>query len=665
MQTPADVLADDGPLAVLIEGYARRQQQIEMAQAITAALENDESLICEAGTGTGKTFAYLIPAILSGRKTLISTATKHLQDQLFQKDLPLVRSAIGVPVNVALLKGRANYLCLYRLSNLEADGRFLSRHSLARLPAVRQWSQQTQRGDLSELTQLAEDSPLRPALTSNTENCLGQECPDYDSCFVFKARKRAADADIVVVNHHLFLSDMALRERGYGELLPAVDTVIFDEAHQLAELAAQFFSETLSSYQFLDLLKDTRTAYFAEAADLPELPAHLEALEKSVKDLRLLLGSKDQRTAWHVIAARQDLMDALVALRDKAAALHQLLEAFAQRGRALDNCFKRIDGILQMLDDFISLTTLRVGQVEPGADDYIQWVETRGQGFLLHRTPLNIAHVFQQRLADYDCRSVYTSATLAVNADFTHFASQLGLDEVKTALWHSPFDFARQAMLYIPPAMPQPREQNYTEQVIERAVPILELSQGRAFMLFTSHRALQEAAALIKARIDFPILVQGAAPRSELLENFRNTHHAVLLGTSSFWEGVDVKGQALSCVIIDKLPFAAPNDPVLQARLKKMEDQGGKPFLEYQLPQAVIALKQGIGRLLRDKNDYGVLMICDPRLKTRAYGCIFLQSLPAMPYARGLDDIAAFFARFEAGHGLRVAQGSAARFNYD
>ena len=637
MQTPTDVLADEGPLSELIEGYSVRQQQIEMAEAISAALENSESLICEAGTGTGKTFAYLIPAILSGRKTIVSTGTKHLQDQLFQKDLPLVQSAIGTPVNVALLKGRANYLCLYRLNALEDDSRFLNKQSIGKLLGVRQWSQQTTSGDLSELTQLEEDSPLRPAITSNTENCLGQECSEYSNCFVFKARKRAADADVIVVNHHLFLSDMALREQAYGELLPAVDTVIFDEAHQIAELASQFFSQTLSSYRFLELFRDSKAAYFSEAADLPDLLESLDTLDKAVRDLRLALGRYDKRAPWHAIKEQQEVMDALTVLQDKAYDVHQIMDAFAQRGKALDNCFRRIDSMLNMIDSFIEST----------ADEYIQWVETRGQGFLFHRTPLDIAEVFQLRLSEYDCQSVYTSATLAVNSNFSHFSGQLGLNEVKAEVWNSPFDFNKQALLYIPQGMPEPREQTYAAKVIERAVPILNLSRGRAFILFTSHRALKEAAELIKEKIDFPILVQGDAPRTELLENFRNTQHAVLLGTSSFWEGVDVKGQALSCVIIDKLPFAAPGDPVLQARLKKMEEQGGKPFMEYQVPEAVITLKQGIGRLIRDKDDYGVLMLCDPRLKTKSYGRVFLKSLPKMKQTSDPLDVERFFLNFE------------------
>ena len=637
MQTPTDILADDGPLSELIEGYAVRQQQTAMAEAISSALEHNESLICEAGTGTGKTFAYLIPAILSGRKTIISTGTKHLQDQLFHKDLPLVQKALGLACNVALLKGRVNYLCLHRLKGLEDDKRFLNRQSIGNLLAVRQWSQQTGSGDLSELTQLAEDSPLRPAITSNTENCLGQECADYEQCFVVKARKKALAADLTVVNHHLLLSDMALREQGFGELLPAVDTVIFDEAHQIAELASRFFGQTVSSYQFLELFRDTRAAYFAEAADLPDLLKNLDALDKSLRDLRLSLGRYDRRTAWHVMKAQPAVMDALTVVRSRAGEIHHILAAFAQRGKSLDNCYKRMDGILNMLDSFI----------ESGTDEYIRWLETTGQGFVFHRTPLDIAAIFQMRFAEYECQGVYTSATLAVNADFSHFAGQLGLQNVRAKVWESPFDFNKQTLLYLPPAMPEPRAQNYTEKLIEKAMPVLKLSQGRAFLLFTSHRALQEAAALIKERLDFPVLVQGQAPRTELLENFRQIRHAVLLGTSSFWEGVDVKGEALSCVIIDKLPFAAPADPVLQARLKKMEESGGQPFMEYQVPEAVITLKQGIGRLLRDKNDYGVLMICDPRLKTRAYGRIFLSSLPDMQHTQELKDIERFFQGFE------------------
>ena len=637
MQTPADILGEHGALAGLVPDFTVRPQQVEMAETIREAIDNGESLICEAGTGTGKTFAYLVPALQSGYKVVISTGTRHLQDQLFTRDLPLVRKAVGRPLNVALLKGRANYLCLYRLGQAEFDSRRLDRQARGFLADIRAWSQQTGSGDLAELSHIPEDASVRPACVSTVDNCLGQECDFYDDCFVFRARRRAVEADLAVVNHHLFLADMVLKEAGYGELLPSAEVVIFDEAHQMPELASQFFSETLSSRQLLELASDSRTAYFEEAADLPEFPGMLDHCEKAVRDLRLSFSGEDKRIAWAGLKETADVSAALSTLLDKMDAVYQVLEDFAGRGKSLDNCHKRTGTALAYLDQFN----------DREEDEYIRWLELRSNGFFLHRTPLDIADVFRTRISEYDCLSIFTSATLSVNRRFDHFSAQLGLEQVKSVSWDSPFDFKTQSLLYLPRGLPDPGTPGFTGSVVEISIPLLRLTRGRAFFLFTSHRALRQAAELVGEALDYPILVQGDAPRTELLETFRTTPNAVLLGTSSFWEGVDVRGQALSCVIIDKLPFAAPDDPVLRARLKQMEELGRNPFMEYQVPEAVLALKQGIGRLLRDKNDYGVLMIGDPRLRTRPYGRIFLNSLPDMAHTEDLSDIEDFFLQHE------------------
>ena len=637
MQTPADILGSRGILSELVHDYSDRPQQVEMAEAIREAIDQGEALICEAGTGTGKTFAYLVPALQSGYKVIISTGTRHLQDQLFTRDLPLVRKAVGRPLNVALLKGRANYLCLHRLGQAEFDSRRLDRQARGFLADIRAWSQQTGSGDLAELSHIPEDASVRPACVSTVDNCLGQECDFYDDCFVFRARRRAVEADLAVVNHHLFLADMVLKEAGYGELLPSAEVVIFDEAHQMPELASQFFSETLSSRQLLELVSDSRTAYFEEAADLPEFPGMLDHCEKAIRDLRLSFSGEDKRVAWAGLKETADVSAALSTLLDKMDAVYQVLEDFAGRGKSLDNCHKRTGTALAYLDQFN----------DREEDEYIRWLELRGNGFFLHRTPLDIADVFRTRISEYDCLSIFTSATLSVNRRFDHFSAQLGLEEVKSVSWDSPFDFKTQSLLYLPRGLPDPGTPGFTGSVVEKSIPLLRLTRGRAFFLFTSHRALRQAAELVGEALDYPILVQGDAPRTELLETFRTTPNAVLLGTSSFWEGVDVRGQALSCVIIDKLPFAAPDDPVLRARLKQMEELGRNPFMEYQVPEAVLALKQGIGRLLRDKNDYGVLMIGDPRLRTRPYGRIFLNSLPEMTFTEELSDIEDFFLQHE------------------
>jgi ATP-dependent DNA helicase DinG len=636
--TPADILSESGPLAELIPDYRIRPQQVDMAESIADTLSAGESMLCEAGTGTGKTFAYLIPAILSGKKVIVSTGTKHLQDQLYQRDLKIIQQATGRAIHCSLLKGRANYLCLYRLETMERDPSGMHRGYQSQLHNIRQWSQQTRSGDLAELTAIPEDAPVRMFITSTTENCLGQECAFYDDCFVFRARRHANEADLTVVNHHLLLADMALREQGYGELLPIADVVIFDEAHQLPDLVSRFFSQTLSSHQFTELVRDSRQAYYSEAADLPDFPALLDKLDTGVRQMRLAMEDRDSRKAWYQVKEREAVMAAMHRLMEQSMTVHQLLDAFANRGKALDNCFKRCGALMNAVDMFI----------EDHSDDYVQWLELRGNGFLLHQTPLDIAGSFQSRMADYNCQCIYTSATLTVKDSFDHYAGQMGLAHVKQVSWPSPFDFHRQAMLYLPPGLPDPRSPGYTEKVLEAAVPVLQLTRGRAFFLFTSHRALQIAAEQIGSHIDFPLLVQGQAPRTELLETFRNTPHGVLLGTQSFWEGVDVKGQALSCVIIDKLPFATPDDPVLKARMKKLEEQGGNPFMDYQVPEAVITLKQGVGRLIRDGEDYGVLMICDPRLLTRPYGRIFLNSLPVKEYRTGIEEVKAFFRRHES-----------------
>jgi len=608
-----------------------------MAEAIADTMRNGQSMICEAGTGTGKTFAYLIPSIQSGQKVIISTGTKHLQDQLYQRDLQMVITAIGRPIQVALLKGRANYLCLQRLARTESNHDTLSKGDVSSLHSVTQWSQQTISGDLSELTSLADDASLRKYISSTTENCLGQDCEYFDDCFVFKARRQASEADLTVVNHHLLFADIALRQQGYGELLPIADVVIFDEAHQLPDLALQFFSQTFSSHQLTDLIHDSRAAYFDEAADMPNFLAEIDSVETKIRQLRLAFGQGSIRASWQILKDKKEVIDALKLLMEQCDKACQLLDAFANRGKQLNNCFRRFSGVLDTLDQYLETSTA----------DNIQWLETRGNSFFMHQTPLDIAETFQERLAEYDCQCIYTSATLTVNNKFDHFSQQLGLRDVMDKLWQSPFDFNKQALLYLPTGLSDPRSAGYTEQVVQAAIPILNLTRGRAFILFTSHRALQVAAQMIHKLIDYPILIQGEAPRTELLDSFRNTKHAVLLGTHSFWEGVDVKGQALSCVIIDKLPFTTPDDPVMQARMKKLEEQGRSPFKEFQLPEAVITLKQGVGRLIRDSADYGVLMICDSRLQSKSYGKTFLRSLPKMRNTSSIEEVGQFFNQHE------------------
>ncbi|MEW7980945.1 MAG: ATP-dependent DNA helicase [Candidatus Sedimenticola endophacoides] len=632
-----EVLGREGLLSRAIEGFTHRPEQEAMALAVAQTLEQGGVLVTEAGTGTGKTFAYLVPALLSGQKVVISTGTRNLQDQLYHRDLPLVRDALAVPADIALLKGRANYLCTHRLENTLQEGRLKSRDMVGHLMAVKGWAGRACSGDIAELVEVPEDSPIWPHVTSTTENCLGSECADYGDCYLVEARRRAQEADLVVINHHLLCADFSLKEEGFGELLPDADCFIIDEAHQLPEVASSFFGYTLSGRQLLDLCRDTEVEYHREAGDMKVIPERAAALETAVRELRLSFGIDQRRGPWVEIGRDSRVTGALQRLAQALEALDEVLAAVQGRGKGLDSCLERTR---QMRAGLHSLTDA------PDEGD-IRWFETMGQGFRLNRTPLDIAGLFQARMQTHPGSWIFTSATLAVGGNFEHFQRRLGLDGAGTALWDSPFDYPKQALWFVPRGLPDPRADGdrYTEAVLELALQVVEASRGRAFLLFTSYRALRLAEARIQGRLDYPLLVQGSAPKGELLERFRRAGNAVLLATASFWEGVDVRGAALSCVIIDKLPFASPGDPVLQARIDALRKQGGNPFMEFQVPQAAIALKQGAGRLIRDVNDRGVLVICDPRLLKHGYGYTFLDSMPPMARTRDLEDVRRFFER--------------------
>ena len=628
-------LGPDGLLSRRLEGFSFRSQQLEMAQAVAEITEKGGVLITEAGTGTGKTFAYLVPALLSGLKVIISTGTKNLQDQLFHRDLPLVQEALAHPAQVALLKGRANYLCIHRMENTLQEGRLRSREMAGHLMDIQEWSKDTESGDMAELSSVPEDADIWPLVTSTVDNCIGQECSAFSKCHLVEARRRAQESDLVVINHHLLCADFALREEGFGELLPEADLFIVDEAHQLPETASNFFGLTVSGRQMLELAKDTETEHLREAGDMPELPERAKALTKAVRDLRLAFGVDLRRGPWSELENDATVMKSLARAREKLADLIEALEPAKERGKGLESCHARSEQIAAALDSLCD---------EEGGED-VRWFETHRQSFRLNRTPLEVGNLFQQRMASRSASWVFTSATLAVGDSFRHFQDRLGLVEAETARWDSPFDYPNQALWFVPRGLPQPRDSGYTDAVLDVAVPVIEASRGRAFLLFTSHRALRIAAEALEERIDYPVLVQGSAPKGELLERFRRHGDAVLLGTASFWEGVDVRGEALSCVIIDKLPFASPGDPVLQARIDALKERGGNPFMEFQVPQAAIALKQGAGRLIRDETDRGVLVICDPRLLKKGYGHTFLNSMPAMARTRELADVERFFAQ--------------------
>ena len=643
MQSIFELLGNSGPLRQTIEGFAPRIQQQEMAQEIAETLDDGDVLIAEAGTGTGKTVAYLVPALLSGKKIIISTGTKNLQDQLYFRDLPQVRNALGVSASTALLKGRANYACLYRFDKQMTDGR-LDLQEVNQLHEIQDWLQLTKTGDIGECDGVAEDARIWPHVTSTAENCLGSECPNISDCYVAKARKKAQDADLLIINHHLFFADLALRDEGFGEILPGADGFIFDEAHQLADVATQFFGISLSSRQLQELAKDALNEVLQGAADEGSIQDKTDRLLKVSRDFRLLLGTADRRGPWDALQNNDHIIDGLYELHAALQSLEAVLKHHLDRSTGIEKCWQRVRNQMARLDSFLDDSDSEYAS-EPDVeqDSYVRWYETRQRGFILHMSPTTISNTFHNYISSRDAAWIFTSATLAVGENFNYFAANLGIEHAHTRHWQSPFDFTAQSLLYLPTGLPEPNTRQYTRAVVDAAVPVINASEGRTFVLVTSYRALNEVAAALESEIDYPLLVQGSQPRTEILNQFRSLGNAVLVGTSSFWEGVDVKGSALSCVIIDKLPFAAPDEPLLQARIQSMRENGKNPFFDYQIPEAVINLKQGVGRLIRDVNDYGVLMLCDPRLKSKAYGKIFLKNLPDMPVTRELSDVEEFF----------------------
>jgi ATP-dependent DNA helicase DinG len=639
------LLGADGPFARELPNFAPRLAQQAMALAVQQAIAGRDTLIAEAGTGTGKTFAYLVPALLSGERVIVSTGTKTLQDQLYFRDLPKVRSVLGARLKTALLKGRANYLCLYRLDQTVREGATFERAQAAQLATIRAWSARTRRGDRMELAEVPEESPLWPRVTSTPENCLGVECPFFDDCHVVKARREALEADVVVVNHHLLFADLGLKQEGFGEILPGAAAFILDEAHQIPELAGQFFSQSISARQLTELAQDALTECNGITGAIGLLLEPVEALQDALRKLRLAMDALPARGAFQQLQDRADVRGSLHDLRELLATLAELLASQAERSRGMTNLHERADLFVERLD--------RIVEGEGGRDHDVRWYETFPRGFALYATPLDLAVPMRGLRERTHAAWIHTSATLSVAGNFDHFARQLGLDDPQTLSLESPFDYARQGMCYLPAGLSDPNmfdkgRRDYTEQVIEAVLPVLHASNGRAFLLFTSHRALRRAAELLQNKVPWPLFVQGTAPRPRLLEEFRASGHGVLLGAASFWEGVDVVGEALSVVVIDKLPFAAPDDPVLMARLEALEQSGINPFMGWQVPSAVIALKQGAGRLIRDVHDRGVLVLCDPRLTTKGYGKLFLASLPPMPRTRELADVRAFFDHAKA-----------------
>ncbi|MDR5757280.1 ATP-dependent DNA helicase [Caballeronia sp. LZ035] len=704
------IFAAQGLLARAIDGYRPRASQIEMARSVASAMEasgrampepamfeaqrrparklgpsdkphdpdappaedlgiataktaidgGENTLIVEAGTGTGKTYAYLVPAMLWGGKVIVSTGTKHLQDQLFQRDIPTVRDALAVPVSVAMLKGRANYLCHYYLERTADNGRLPTRQDTSHLQEIVRFAKITRTGDKAELASVPENSPVWPMVTSTRDNCLGQDCPHYKECFVMQARKEAQQADIVVVNHHLFFADVMLRDTGMAELLPMANTIIFDEAHQLPETATLFFGDTLSTTQLLELARDTVAEGLSHARDAADWTKLGAALERAARDLRLVFKEDSVRLSLGQLPDSHPLFDALDTLETHLASLAAALSAHAERAESLQALVRRARELQDLLSGWTtpptSLERAVVADEQTAAEaakeepnEMVRWIEVFSHTVQLHETPLSVAPIFAKQRAGVPRAWIFTSATLSVRGDFTHYAAQMGLNSRRSMTLPSPFDYPSQGLLYVPRNLPQPSSPQFTDAVFEAALPVIEAAGGGAFVLCTTLRAVDRIATRLREVIerrgwDNPLLVQGDASRTELLDRFRAYGNAILVGSQSFWEGVDVRGDALSLVVIDKLPFAPPDDPVLAARLDALSKKGLSPFAVHQLPQAVITLKQGAGRLIRAETDRGVLMICDTRLVEKPYGRRIWQSLPPFKRTRELDVVREFFS---------------------
>lgn len=635
------VFGEEGALAATFDGYQPRPGQMQMARTIRAAINDQRTVVIEAGTGVGKTFGYLAPVLLSGKKTLISTGTKHLQDQLFNRDLPTLARIMGATPRTALLKGRANYLCPYRLESTLHEGRLKAPDWIDALRRINDWATRTRDGDITRLTTVPEDHGIWPLVTSTNDNCLGKDCSMLDQCFVAKAREAAHEAELVVINHHLLCADIAIRQNGFAELLPDADVIVLDEAHQLPDIASQFFGSAISSGQVLDLLRDTQREQQAEAIDMTDLLTAGAALDAALAPCQSALSAaRSDRVAWEEIAQESAIRNAFDALKTRLTEFSTLLEHAAERGPGLKSCFERAKDMHQQLAAYLDSTPAADAASHP----VVRWVERREKSFTLHTTPMDAGKTFSEVVEATPRTWVFTSATLAAGQDFSHFTRRLNLGLAQCEQSPSPFDYPQQALMYLPPNLPDPKtDPDFTLKILRKVFPVLKASQGRAFLLFTTHRELKKAAEILRGKLPFPLFIQGEGAKAELLEKFRASGNGVLLGTQSFWEGVDVRGEALSVVVIDRIPFAPPDDPVRRAREARIKEAGHSPFAVMSIPEAIITFKQGVGRLIRDVTDRGVLVLCDPRLQTTGYGRQILDALPPMRRTTDEAEVSDFF----------------------
>lgn len=633
------ILGEDGILKKIFPHFISRDAQLRMAEAIEQTIEESSTLVVEAGTGVGKTFAYLIPALLHDKKAIISTGTKNLQDQLFQKDLPALRKILAIQKKIVLLKGRSNYVCLYRLELPQQHHFFESKSLVKDFSTVGKWAKITKTGDISELDTFSDDSSVWQHVVSTVDSCLGNDCEFYHQCFVVKARKEALSADVVVINHHLFFADMSLKEESLSKLLPDVGTVVFDEAHQLYESASSFLSERFSSRQFLLLLRDIQSEYAILGSDHPDILRLTVSLKQEITNFRLLMGDSGARESWFYLVNQDGVPSALSELCKQVNELSVCLFEQKQRSKGLESAWERIDDMCRFLNGLHNS-----GQ---GNKDHnvVFWFESFASSFLLYKTPID----FSEKLAEVWVNTIawiYASATLDAGFGVEHFIRPLGIQAKKILFLESPYDYKKQARLYFPRYLPSVNHPDFIVRWVETLLPVLEAAAGRSLLLFTSHRAMQEAYTILHdpAVKSFTVLMQGQASKQALLEQFKTSHRAILLGTSSFWQGVDVQGAALCCVCIDKLPFASPGDPVVKARINAYKTAEHDAFYHYQLPQAVIMLKQGIGRLIRSEMDKGILVIGDLRILTKKYGEFFFKAMPRALLVRDQQKVVDFLS---------------------
>lgn len=627
-----DDFAENALLAKAIDGFVAREPQRNMASKVSESIEKQHALVVEAGTGTGKTFAYLVPALRSEKKVILSTGSKNLQEQLFSKDLPIIKKALNYTGKISLLKGRSNYLCLERLYHQYAAAGDLNKDLRVDLARVKNWSIKTKDGDISKCTTVTEDNPIWPILTSTNDSCLGSDCEHYNDCYVVKARKRALNADVVVVNHHLFLADVVVKDTGFGELIPKADVMIFDEAHQLPDLACHYFGEQLTSRQLFDLAKEITLCYRTEVKDMAQLQQCADKLQKCTQDLRLVINQQapkgNLRTLFNQPAVKQELSYLFDALNF----CHEVMLLAIGRSSTLDNCFDRVSQYTLLLKRLQEINTT----------GYSYWYESSLNYFLFALTPLSVADKFTELLAERKGSWIFTSATLSVNNQLDYFTKRLGLTNADSLILESPFDYAHQTIMCVPRYIPSPNEQGNAEKLVNILLPVIEANNGRCFFLCTSYAMMNALAKQFRELTQLPVLVQGETSKVKLLDQFVASGNALLIATSSFWEGIDVRGDTLSCVIIDKLPFTSPDDPLIKARMEDCQMQGGDAFNDVQLPEAVITLKQGVGRLIRHHNDRGAIIICDNRLVMRPYGATFINSLPPSPRTRDINKVINF-----------------------